>query len=80
MFAIDGGKFEYNDVRLRTKVDGTTRTFSIGDPKMRSYYDVTSLVTTGPGGHPTFESIRAAANKLANKLKKQMYLGAGDEN
>ena len=74
VFAIDSGKFEYNDIKLRTQVGRTTKLFSIGDPKLRSYYEVTDQVTIGPGGHPTFASISKVAEDLADRLLKKMYL------
>lgn len=78
VFAIDEGKFEYQGVKVKTKVSGTSRTFQIGDPKLRSYHDISNAVKIGKGGHPTFESLNDAAGELADRLKKQMY-GPGIE-
>lgn len=73
VFAIDEGNFEYNDVRVKARVDGTSRTFSIGDPKLRSYYDITSAVKIERGGHPSFESMNEAASELAERLLSKLF-------
>ncbi|MFZ0199532.1 MAG: hypothetical protein WB523_22730 [Candidatus Sulfotelmatobacter sp.] len=74
VFALDDGNFEYNDVKVKTQVGGTHRTFSIGDPRLRSYYDITEKIELGGGGHPTFESIAEEAEALADKLIAKMYV------
>jgi hypothetical protein len=73
IFAIGGGQFEYDDIRMKARVGGTSRTFSLRDPKLRSYHDVTDVVKMGAGGHPTFDSMNEAAMSLAEKLKAQIY-------
>jgi len=74
VFALDDGNFEYNDVKVKTQVGGTHRTFSIGDPRLRSYYDITGKIELGGGGHPTFESIAEQAEGLAEKLMAKIYV------
>ena len=70
---MDEGNFEYSDRELRLKSGGTHRIFSVGDPRLRSYYDVTDKNELGAGGHPTYESIAEQAELLAEKLNAQLY-------
>lgn len=73
IFAIDDGNFEYNDIKIKAKVGGSSRTFSVGEPKLRSYHDITDIIKYGSGGHPSFDSINEAAENLADRLKKQAF-------
>jgi hypothetical protein len=74
VFAMEDGNFEYDDVKIKTQVGGTSRTFSVGDPKIRSYYDVTERIELGAGGHPTLESIAEQAEALAERLMSELLL------
>jgi hypothetical protein len=77
IFALDEKeKFAYENVRAKVKVGYSSRTLDVANPiRLRSYYDVTDAVNIGSGGHPTYASIHAEAQKLATKLRAILYGG-----
>jgi hypothetical protein len=82
VFALDEReKFVYENVKAKVKVGYSTRTLDVANPiRLRSYYDVTDTVNMGSGGHPTYASIHAEAQKLITKLRAILYGGGDGEN
>ena len=75
--ALDETNFEYQNVKLTSKLSGTRRTLDLRDPKhLRAYHDISSEVkVSGKSGHPQFESIHGIAQELVERLKAGMYPG-----
>jgi hypothetical protein len=72
----DDQEFAYDNVKARVKVGYSSRTLNVANPiRLRSYYDVTDAVKMGAGGHPTYASMHAEAQKLAIKLRAILYGG-----
>lgn len=71
--------FDYNNVKVEIELQGHRKTIDLSNvQKLRSYYDVTSLIQIGTNGHPIFSSIDEAAIKLLNDLSSA--IGTGDFN
>ena len=63
--AIEISGVEYDDVKLEVDVDGNKKTVDLADlRRFNMSMDVTEDITSGNDGHPTFESMRQAADNL----------------
>ena len=68
--------FAYDNVRAEMKVGRSVRTVNAESPgRLRSYYDITASVKTGPGGHPEYDSIAQEAKKLADNIRSTLFEG-----
>jgi hypothetical protein len=75
LIALKETNFKYSDIKVRSKVRGSSRTLDLAQlNRLRSYYDVTDEVVLDKTGHPEFESIDSLARELSKKLKKNMGL------
>jgi hypothetical protein len=75
LIALDDSGFEYENIKVKSRVGRTSRTVDLANLKhLRSYYDVTDSVRVDRGsGHPQFDSIHSIASDLADRLKDDLY-------
>jgi hypothetical protein len=68
--------FDYENVKLEVSFEGTHRTVDLSNlHRLRAYYDVSSRVTFGSGGHPTFESVSGLGLDLLHDLNSAIRKG-----
>lgn len=61
--------FDYQNVKLEVDFEGTHRTVDLSNlHRLRAYYDVSTKVQLGTGGHPVFESISGVGKELLGDL------------
>jgi len=75
LIALDETNFEYQNIKMRSRVGQSTRTIDLARGKhLRSYHDISDTVQFDPkSGNPQFDSIHNLATTLARELKSQMY-------
>ncbi|HKF52560.1 MAG TPA: hypothetical protein VKB26_09625 [Candidatus Acidoferrales bacterium] len=75
LVALDETNFKYDDIKVKSKVGGSSRTVDLRELKrLRSYYDVSGQVQLdSSSGHPKFASIHEAAQALRDKIAKTIY-------
>lgn len=75
LIALDETNFEYQNIKMRSRVGRSSRTIDLAREKhLRSYHDISDTVQFDPkSGNPQFDSIQQLAITLANQLKSQMY-------
>lgn len=74
IFTLDGDDFSYDNVTADVKLGHATRKINAANPgRIRSYFDVTDVVTMGRNGHPQYNSIQEQAGKLAENLRTLLY-------
>jgi hypothetical protein len=77
--ALDETHFPYQNVKVKSRVGGTTRTVDLAHLNhLRSYHDITDrVVLDNKSGHPKFESINKLADDLVARIKSEIGLGDG---
>lgn len=71
--ALELDSFKCDEFRMRININGRERMLKVGDfLKMNSRIDVTDVVEIGRDGHPTFESISVACERLAAEVARDM--------
>jgi len=67
-------EFAYDTVKLDVEVDGSIRTFDLGEiEKSRIYHDISKQVTVGADDQPTFESIYIASFEYLKDITNKLY-------
>ena len=81
LIALDETNFEYQNIKMRSRVGRSSRTIDLARQKhLRSYHDISDTVQFDPkSGNPQFDSIHELATTLAGQLKNQMYKKNGNE-
>lgn len=81
LIALDETHFEYQNIKMRSRVGRSSRTIDLARQKhLRSYHDVSDTVQFDPkSGNPQFDSIHELATTLAGQLRSQMYKKNGNE-
>lgn len=65
--------FEYDSVKLKSRVGGVLRTVDLAAPShLRSYHDISAEVSRDSSGHPNFESIHGLATGLLEQINAKM--------
>lgn len=74
LFELVNVNFAVDDVKIKTKTAGKSRTLNLGDPRkaLRADIDITENVTLS-GGHPTLESIHAVASDIIHETWAKLY-------
>lgn len=73
VFAVEGAEFTYDEVTMKVNMNGKERTIDVGDPnKIRPRFDLDNL-SFGADGHPTFDSVSAAAHDILNDINASLY-------
>ena len=66
---IELPRFTPDGAKVEISVSGSTRVVDLVETeKIRAYYDVTNEVSTGPDGHPVFDSIDSVASGVIESL------------
>ncbi len=69
LIELDDTKFAYDNVKIRMRSKGTEKLVDLGHPeRLRVAFDVTDQVKMEPSGHPTRESMSAAAHDILSDL------------
>ena len=77
LIALKETNFQYDNIKVKTKVGSGSRTIDLASPKhLRSYYDISADVGLDKNGHPQFDSIHTLALDLLNRIKKKIYVTA----
>lgn len=77
LFALEDVNFDYDDIKIKTRVGNSTRTIDLASPEnLRSYRDVSDQVQVDANGHPRFDSIHRIAEEILGEIKEEMYGGA----
>ena len=63
---------EYADVAFELKIGGNVRTISIARINgLGTYIEITNNITIGTNGYPTYNSLKAEAQKLLSYIKDE---------
>lgn len=73
LIALHDINFDYDDIKVKTKVGKSRRTVDLANPaRIRSYHDISGEVQLGKDGHPKFDSIHKLALNLLKQTKKAL--------
>jgi hypothetical protein len=67
-------KFDYDTVKIEVEVNGSTRTFDLGNlGRAKAYHDISDRIIMDSDQHPNFDSIHKVAEDYMREIVDQIY-------